>query len=112
MGFALDSGCRDWLQPSGFPLSREWRGLIGNGGAVGRGYPPRIRIYGIIGFFRILIARGFARKALVRIRFGGISVVAKSAKWVKRNPENPDSDRDAGLANRASHPKSSTKRER
>ena len=57
--------------------------------------------------FRILPTRVFDGRALVRIRLGGIPVTAKSASWAKRNPANPDSDKDAGLDSQAIRPKSS-----
>jgi len=62
----------------------------------------RIRICGDYGIFRILTARVFDLKALIRIRLGGIFGYAKRASWANRNPGNPakpDSDKDAGAAN-------------
>ena len=73
----------------------------------------KIKIYGIIGF------SGFARRASLTDKrssafvLAGFSVMAKSASRAKRNPENPanpenpDSDKDAVLAKRVNHPKSS-----
>ena len=54
---------------------------------------------GFSGFYR----RVFGRQALIHIRIGAISSMAKTASWANRNPENPanpDSDKYAQLPHR------------